>query len=352
MVQDRGTDIERGMALVARLPEVMPDQAGGHLRRVYEETRQTLRVPFVNFIFRVLANYEDYLVPEWDRLRPWARTLRFERAADTIRDAALLDPAPAFPKADWSALGDLGRIRLFTDSIHYVLPKLLLLATTMDERLGEQRPGAVGQAYAPAPGSDGELPWGVAAGTLAIPMVSPERADPVLRALFDRIKERHAHPGVATYYRSLGHWPAFLQAVWERIEPLVGIPAYDARRQVLIERALASVTAMSPPEQGCGPLGMDRRPLPAGVVDDLRAGLAVFRFRIIPDILIDVALVRAMLDGPGAARRSRFSAAQPANGGSVAVASRLRTAGGGDDPLGHGQQVRADDVGPGQGGDG
>ncbi len=64
MVQDRTSDIERGMALVPRLPEVMPDQADGALRHVYEETRQTLRIPFVNFIFRALANYEDYLVPE------------------------------------------------------------------------------------------------------------------------------------------------------------------------------------------------------------------------------------------------------------------------------------------------
>lgn len=310
MVPDRMADIERGMALVPRLPEVMPDQAGGQLHRVYEEVRQTLRVPFVNFVFRVLANYEDYLVPEWDRLRPWARTLGFERAADAIRGAALLKPAPAFTDLDWPALGDLGRIRPFTASIHYVLPKLLLLATVMDEGLDEQRPGT-GQVHASAPGCDGELPWGVAAGTLAVPMVSPERADPALRALFDRIKERHAHPGVATYYRSLGHWPAFLQAVWECIEPLVGTPAYEARRQILIERssALAAASAM-PPEQGRGPLGMDhRRPLPAGVAGDLRAALAVFRFRVIPDLLIDVTLVRAMLDGPDAASRSRFSVA-------------------------------------------
>ena len=129
--------------------------------------------------------------------------------------------------------------------------------------------------------------------------------------MFDRIKERHAHPGVATYYRSLGHWPAFLQAVWGRIEPLVGTPAYEARRQVLIERASALAPAASamPPEQERGPLGVDHRPLPAGVAGDLRAALAVFRFRVIPDLLIDVTLVRAMLDGPDAASRFRFSVA-------------------------------------------
>ncbi len=87
-VADRAADIERGMQLVLQLPEIMPDQASGKLARAYEEMRSTLRVPFVNFIFRVLANHEAYLLPEWDRLRPWARTRHFEQAADAIRNDA------------------------------------------------------------------------------------------------------------------------------------------------------------------------------------------------------------------------------------------------------------------------
>ena len=307
MVPDRTGDIERGMALVAQLPEVMPDQADKQLHRLYEETRQTLRVPFVNFVFRVLANYEDYLVPEWYQLRPWARTLGFERAADALRGAALLDPVPTLAGADWPALGDLGRIRPFTDSIHYALPKLLLLATAMDEGLDEQPPRA-GLTPAADPSLDGKLPCGVAAGTLAIPMIDPEQANPALRDVFDRIKRRHGHPGVATYYRSLGHWPAFLRTAWERIEPLVGTPAYEVQKQVLIERALAEVSTVPTRRRRDMP-GEDRRSLPAGVAGDLRAALAVFRFRLIPDLLLDVTLIRAMLDGPDMARRSRFSVA-------------------------------------------
>ncbi len=305
MVKDRNSDIERGMALVPRLSEIMPDQADGALYRVYEETRQTLRVPFVNFIFRVLANYEDFLVPEWDRLRPWARTMRFEREADAIRSVALLDPAPALAGADWPTIGDLGRIRPFTDSIHYVLPKLLLLATAMDEKLGEKRP-ETGQLAASDAGFDDVLPCGVAADSLAVPMVDPEQANPALRDLFDRIKTRHAHPGVATYYRSLGHWPAFLETAWDRIELLVGTPAYEACKQVVIERALTAFSTV-PAHHERDALGAIHCNLPAGVVGDLRAALAVFRFRLIPDLLLDVTLVRAMLDGPDTACRSRFS---------------------------------------------
>jgi hypothetical protein len=303
MVQDRASDIERGLALVPHLPEIMPDEAGGQLGRLYDDTRQTLRIPFVNFIFRVLANYQDYLLPEWDRLQPWAGTLRFEVAADALRSAALLNPAPVLAGADWPALGDLDRIRPFTDSIHYALPKLLLLVTAIDEGLDEQ-PRQGGLTLAMNFGRDGALPRGVASGSLAIPMVSPEDADPALLEVFDRIKRRHGHPGVATYYRSLGHWPAFLQATWERIEPLVGSPAYEAQRQILIEQALTASSTLPVRHRLVVP-GSETR----GLHDDLRAVLAIFRFRVIPDLLLDVTLVRAMVDGPGTAGHSRFSAA-------------------------------------------
>jgi hypothetical protein len=42
-------------------------------------------------------------------------------------------------------------------------------------------------------------------------------------------------------------------------------------------------------------------------IKELRAVLAVFRFRLNPDMLLDVSLVKALLDGPEAARSSRFS---------------------------------------------
>jgi hypothetical protein len=41
--------------------------------------------------------------------------------------------------------------------------------------------------------------------------------------------------------------------------------------------------------------------------EEIRAICALFRFRLIPDLLIDVSLIKAMLDGPEAARVSRFS---------------------------------------------
>ena len=86
----------------------------------------------------------------------------------------------------------------------------------------------------------------------------------------------------------------------------MGKPAYEACKRAVVERALTAFSTV-PPHHERDAHGAIGRNLPAGVVGDLRAALAVFRFRVIPDLLLDVTLVRAMLDGPDAACRSRFS---------------------------------------------
>src|SRR5919204_656379 len=102
MEATRSADLERGMDLLARLPEVMPDEAVPYVRLIYEDIRNTLRVPFVNTIFRVLANYPTYLSFAWSQLGPYLRKRSMERAADELRAGNALGPllegvrAPAF----------------------------------------------------------------------------------------------------------------------------------------------------------------------------------------------------------------------------------------------------------------
>ena len=43
--------------------------------------------------------------------------------------------------------------------------------------------------------------------------------------------------------------------------------------------------------------------------DEVRALLAAFRNKFIPEMLLDVALIKALIDGPASARASRFSVA-------------------------------------------
>lgn len=302
MLNHREAMLRRGPDLIARLPDITPERADERLRPVYDDIKRTLRVPFVNYLFRVLANYPNYLVPAWNRTRPLVCRPAFEEGADDLRSRALLEPLPNAAAANWDALADMNAARAFTDSIHYVLPKLLLVATAFDENLpaadwGERCPDETG-------GSTGELPVGVAEGTCEVSMVDPKDAPERLSDLFEDIRQRHLHPGIATYYRGLGHWPEFLQAVWGRIGAQVGSEAYQERRQYLIAKATETIGRLAAPAEpkavSAGAMGPEK---PQDVTDIL----AVFRWRLIPDLLLDVSLIKALLDGPQEARRSRFS---------------------------------------------
>ncbi len=292
---NRSEDIERGLELVSHLGEVMPDEAGGDITAVYEGVRGRLRVPFVNFLFRALANYPEYLQFAWERISPHLLSAGFERAADELRTRALVEPVPEGPDVRWMAPEDLTRVRAFTDTIHYVLPKLLLIATAFDEGLG----GASGPETA---ASDAVEP-GVAEGTFALPMVSAEDADSELSALFGRIRDVHGHPDVASYYRGLGNWPPLLRELWSKLEPSVGSESYEERKKELLGRSREIVLEMPLPErEDVVALGLDE-----GDVEELRSILAVFRFRVIPDTLLEAPAIKAMLDGREAALASRFS---------------------------------------------
>ncbi|MDQ3943463.1 MAG: halocarboxylic acid dehydrogenase DehI family protein [Actinomycetota bacterium] len=293
--EDRAEDVERGLRLIPRLGEVMPEEAGEEVRAVYEAVRTRLRVPFVNFIFRMLANYPPYLSFAWNKIEPHLLTLHFEEAADALRARALVEPVPDAAGVDWAALGDLGQIRGFTDTIHYVLPKLLLVASALDEGLGGE-PGA-------ANGSEAGILPGVAEGTISLSMVATHEVTGRIKEIFEEIRERHGHPDVASYYRGIAHWPKFLEAAWERVSSLVGTAPYQERKHDLLAASRSAVLELPLPSRS----EALQRGLTEEQVEELRAILAVFRFRIISDMFLDVPLIKALLDGPGAARYSRFS---------------------------------------------
>ena len=313
MARNRTYDLERGMDMVRHLPEVMPEEADPYIRAIYSDIRASLRVPFVDLFFRVLANYPTYLSFTWSQLSPHLHKRTFEQAADDLRSGAslgsLLELLLETAAVDWAALGDLTCIRPFTDTIHYVLPKLLLVATAFDEELLGPDPSEDGPPPAEWYGTIGSLGWipiGPGDGMISLPMVSPHEASDQIKAIFEAIKQRHDHPTVAAYYRALGNWPQFLQAAWNQIEPLVGSTPYDRPRRDMIEQALVTVRGLRLPGTGtAGAFGVND-----AQIDEIRAILAVFRLRLIPDLLLDVTLIKALLDGPEAARSSRFSVAQ------------------------------------------
>ncbi|WP_111747172.1 halocarboxylic acid dehydrogenase DehI family protein [Salinisphaera orenii] len=295
------TDLEqrlaRGMRLIPDLPDLGKNQVSDNMRSVYDDIERTLRVPFVNFIFRTLANFPDYFKPAWTGLAPLLRRQECERAAARLQ-AAAADGVAVTPLAeDTLAAGDRTAVVAFTDAIHYVLPKLLLIATALDL----QATGEFAVNSMPRDDRDPLIPYGVAEGAGRLALVDPAGAVSHVQALFADIQACHGHPGVASYYRGLGHYPEFLAAAWPVVRRQVDSESYRQRKHSVL--ALAESTAG---HELVHRLSQPVAPAPESV----GAILAVFRYRLIPDLLLDVTRIKAMLDGPQAAAHSRFSAAE------------------------------------------
>lgn len=297
MHSEDASRIERGMQLAARLPDIMPQQADARIKPLYEDIQQTLRVPFVNLIFRTLANYPDYLEPAWREIRPLVGSRYFEKFADELRRRALLSDSSIASSTLTKAPPDMERLRTFNDTIHYVLPKLLLVAAAWSRNSSEVRD----EKSVSPPGLDASsLPYGVAEGTGKVEMVNPEKTDERMQRLFEEIKQRHGHPLVSSYYRGLANWPDMLESVWRTIEPYIGSDEYEARKQSLVSMAEQQLRDWPPLS-----VKMD-----SAHAADIAAIIAAFQRKFIPEMLLDAVLIKSAIDGIEAAGTSRFSAAR------------------------------------------
>lgn len=289
-----GEALARGMRIVAEeLSDVTEERAPEDVQAVYSDIQQRLRVPVVNFIFRTAANEPQWLRCAWEGVREAVSTPAFEGAADALRPEgtvpADLDPAVAGAADD--------EAHAYIATIHYVLPKLLLVTSAWSAALA-------------GPGSDesepqrleGSLPRGVAEGTRNVPMVDPQdggRTGATLR----EIASRHGHPAPATFYRGLANWPQLLEAAWGRVGPLVGTSVHRSVRDRVVAEADRRAEELHLPARV-------RCPAPRDGWHDV---LQVFRLRLLPDLVFTTGLIRGLVTGPEAGGTSPFSAVLPSS---------------------------------------
>jgi hypothetical protein len=129
-------------------------------------------------------------------------------------------------------------------------------------------------------------------------MVDPETAEAGVRRLLQDIQARHAHPKPATYFRSLAQWSELLERIWERLRPRVGDEGYVRARSHLIREAETHVRTWAGPDVAA----------PGAIAP----ALTFFHRRLIPDLMLDVGMVRVMLcaSDPGARNRFEISGRQ------------------------------------------
>lgn len=213
------------------VPEIFENEETGLLTSVYADIKYVLKVPIVNFIFRTLAHYDQFLALAWKQVRPNMLTVNMERAAKELRYPKL---SVQVPKIDWSKYYNqqtLETIRKIIYTFNIVNPKLLLIASAWEEALAN-RPNSGNTPV------QGTIEPGIPSSLPPIKLVHiPEAPPPVRNVLLD-IARKHQAYDAASDYRALANYPQYLTVAWSHLRPYVGSNEYTILTQKLKTKSI------------------------------------------------------------------------------------------------------------------
>lgn len=262
------------------LTEIDEANVSAVLKPTYAEIKDYLRVPLVNLVFRVLANYPEYLQLAWRQLRPNVQTMYFESRADALRARAVegmagLDQAPV--PSDPAITETL---KVF----HYVNPKLLLAIAALRAATNGQYPRLEELPAAEKRPIGRGVPEGMPNPALVDPATASGRA----RQVFDAIMSAGS-PVINTDYRALATWPEYLESAWQTVSPLRDRPEFR-----LLERELRRITEetilVMPFRVEINPHTMRLCGMGEPEIDGVRAILDRF-YRLLPGLILNISFL-------------------------------------------------------------
>jgi hypothetical protein len=219
------------------VPEVVEEEAHGHLSEVYGDIKYVLKVPIVNFIFRTLGLYKKFLAIGWSQVRPSMLTTNMEQAAEKLRYPEI---SVTPPNINWLNRYDpatIEKIRRTIFTFNYVNTKLLLIASAWAESLGN-RPVLGGKK------PQGFIAPGIIPGLPSIHLVDINDAPIPIRDLLLDIAGKHHTMDVASDFRALAHYPDFLNTAWFYLREYVGSKEYDQISAHLKQQSIESAHQM------------------------------------------------------------------------------------------------------------
>lgn len=200
------------------VPAITEADATGETAAIYADIRATTGVPVVNLIWRHLATMPDALPWTWGAVQPLYASGAVAQAAAYLRASLVLPPLPDWPPTVLACAGlsaddrrQIGRVLASYDRSNAMNLCALGALRALANGRTDPRPIPAGD---PPTEIEGELP-----ALLTFDRMAPATADLVYR--LNAIGDPE-HRVIASMYRHLAHWPAFLALVWERLAPLEG----------------------------------------------------------------------------------------------------------------------------------
>jgi hypothetical protein len=270
------------------VPAITESAATGEIAEIFADIRQVYRVGVVNLIWRHLATFPQALPWVWQSVRPLYVDGTIEREAAVLRASIAVPDFPAFPASVIAAAGlgehDLNQIRTILAAYDRTNAMALIALSAVGCKIAGMPVDGDGDG---AIASGSELPLAPPPELRLPPLLSlsellPATAELVLT--MNRIGAQRDDAILASMYRHLAHWPAYLALAWTMLAPL----AAGTRLDDLIAHAIAQARASAR-----GMIG--RLPPPSTLTPLVRADVSRALDRFAGDVIPKMVVIGALL---------------------------------------------------------
>lgn len=278
------------------VPAVREADARGETAEIFDDLRRTVGVPVVNLVWRHFATIPGALPFAWQAVKPAYVSGSVALEADALRAGLPLPATIRLPRflLDSVGVGEEQRAGILgvLDAYHRSNAMNFVALSALLEHLDGRTPQSVGSAEAePVSASEASLGPERLPHLLTLAEMTPATRDLVLAC--NELGERDEGRILASMYRHLAHWPAFLALSWTVVAPLDA----DGRLRGAIEQGIAEgrrrgrrlVPELAPPAP----------PLTGAARDELRAAASTFVMHPIGKMVTICALLRCAASGAG-----------------------------------------------------
>jgi hypothetical protein len=204
------------------IPAIREEDATGHVAIIYQDLRATLGIPIVNLIWRHLATIPGGLAWVWTLVKPLYVSGELDRLSDAtsaLVSSPTLAPLPDFvwdgvaiDSNDRRAIARLIESYNRGNGVNF-LALLVVVSVLRDGLPASRGSGCVAQVK-----SSHHSAAEASQRLLGLSELSPP-VSALVRQL-DEFGRLGSSDAIASLYRHLAHWPAFLAMAYAALEPL------------------------------------------------------------------------------------------------------------------------------------
>jgi hypothetical protein len=267
------------------VPAITETAATGETAAIFADIRQVLGVDVVNLIWRHLATIDEALPWAWSALRPFYVDGSVHREAMALHGELALPPMRAIPAEVFVGLGlrpdDLAAIRDTLAAYDHTNAMAVVALSALRVRLdGHAQRDALPAEPRPVPAAPRtKLPQ-----LLDLAEMQAETAALVMA--LNGFGTRRSGAVLASMYRHLAHWPAYLSFAWLLLAPLDA----DGRLATAIQQAQRAALARA--DRLPVRLGGSAAPPPSALAARISAAIEPFVGDVVVKMLVICAFLR------------------------------------------------------------